>query len=816
MNINGLTSTNTDRRQKESLRPSRLTMTSQPMPDWLQRASEEDREYYFDTEQSLAEKEQALEELLGETISLRAFARFQAREVVRILTGEVIDPEQIFVKTRHTFFVGKQQVVQDNRLTLAEFMLNGLQDDTSIPLEITLEGETLPSSLTGEDVLEVMLTASLRVMYAKEFEKKYADEALLYAQQLMLGSHIALSAFSARLQGHISDESLRIVAIAGQGGDNCSLGALSFGNMKPAFAGMIVYCGAQGEEGVCILYAPQSPGGREWYEFASIRQLNAHLFDWTTQAEGRGYLSRQAYASDRDNVDSYMKLVQDLPSQWRGIERSPWSHTEGGALREGVLLYLGWLRGEMEAVIPAGYRSATAAQRQCFTRLNTELKGLTQLACREAGLISYEKFAYELIKKRVEEVLAQNGETVTVDPDLIMIRLDASQEMTLSQLIISEHHITESDGPAHNPGIYPAIRLLPGHPAVSNVLIRYVPGWSRTLRPGEKYIAMLRSDYLDQEASGYALKRDVYVDMQRHEMHRSALEALFSGDLQRNQFQMIERLIGQLREPQPSGARDDEDPESFHREGVYKFYLQNRRIDGVYIFRIMQNGVADDLLYTPYAPDRRSFRPLGMFARSVKTAGLGSYCSKRVKYTERAVANGFIDKVKRSSTEDIPRLQRDSRVRDFSLCYTDAILQIIDGVDAKTTSLAEIVGNLVYDTAVAAIAIIGIPFAPIGLGLSVVVMTRAVLEGVKAYHDGDYEKLLSSYLDCMLELTTMRIGKLGFTLAQKAIARQLGDINTCMGVISACTGRKVDLAVVTELMKEALAEPDSREQTFLL
>lgn len=813
MNINGLTNEATYRPQEEVLRPSRQT---QQLPGWLQRASEEDRQYYFDAEQSLSESEQALDKLLGETKSLRAFAGFYAREAVRILTGEVIEPEHIFVNARHTFFVGKQKVVQGNRLTLPEFMLNGLYGATTIPLQIALEGEALPSGLTGEDLLEVMVDSSMRKLYAEKFEKKYADEAVLRAQQILLSSRIGLSSFSAKLQGHISNESLRIVAVAAQGDESSSMGALSFADFNTAFEGMIVYCGPQDEEGPCVLYAPQAPGGRNWYEFASFRQLNFHLYDWTVQPEGRSYLSRQALASERASVDAYMKLVQDLPSQWRGIQRRPWSSRAEDALREGVVLHVDWLRGEMEAVVPAGYRSATANQRQCFARLNTELKGLTRLASREAALISYEDFACKLIKKRAEEVLAQNGEAVDIDPDLIIVTLDDSKEMTLSRMIIDEHHITEASGPAHNPGIYPSIRLLPGHPPVCDLLIKYLPGWSRTLRPGEQYIAMLKADYLNQDAPGFALKRDVYVDMRRHEMHRSALEELFRGHLERRQFEQVERLINQLREAEPGASSDYEDPESPQREGVYTFYLQNLRVDGVYIFRMMRNGVADDVLFTPNAPDCRSFRPLAEFAKSVKSAGLGSYFSKRVKYTEQKVVNAYLEKVKRLGIEDIPHLQFDSRVRDFSRCYTDGLGQIIDSVDAKTTSLGEIVGKLIYDTAVAAVAIASIPFAPIGLGLSAVVMTKAVFEGAKAYQEGDYEKWFSSYLDCMMELATMRIGNLGFSVVQKAIAKQLGNVNTCMGAVSACTGQTVDLAVITELIKQSLAEPDSSEQTSLM
>lgn len=813
MKINGLTNESAYKLQEEVLRPSRKTPQ---LPDWLQRASEEDRQYYFDAEQSLTESEQALDTLLGEVKSLKAFARFQAREVVRLLSGEVVDPDHIFVRTHYTFFVGERKVVQSNRLTLPEFMLNDLYGSTAIALEIKLEGDALPSGVTADDILEVMVGASMRKFHAEKFEKKYTDEAVLQAQQILLSSRIGLSSFSAKLQGHISDESLQIVAISSQGDERCSMGALSFGDAKGAFEGMIVCCGPQGEEGLCVLYAPQAPGGRSWYEFASFRQLNFHLFDWTAKPEGRSYLSRQALASERASLDAYMRRLQDLPSQWCGIQRSSWPNSAEGALRQGVMLHVDWLRGEMQAVVPAGYRSATTAQRQCFARLNIELKGLTKLAGCEAALISYEDFACKLIKKRAEEVLAQHGETVDIDPDLIVVRLDDSKEMTLSRMIIDEHHITEESGPTHNRGIYPSIRLSPGHPPVSDLLIKYVPGWSRTLRPGEQYLAMLKADYLDQDAPDYALKRDVYVDLRRHEMHRSALEALFCGHIERKQYEQIEQLIEQSREVEPDPISHVEDPESPQREGLYRFYLQNCRVDGIYVFRLMRNGAADDLLYTPHAPDCRSFRPLAEFARSVKTAELGSYYSKRVKFTQQKVVSAYLEKVKLRSIEDIPHLQSDSRVRDFSRCYTDAMAQIVDDVDAKTTSLGEIVSKLIYDNAIVAVTVFSLPFAPIGLALSAVVMTNAVFEGAKAYMEGDHEKMFSSYLDCLLELATMRIGKLGFSMAQKAIAKQVGNVNTCMGVISACTGKTVDLAVVSELIKQSLAEPDSSEQTILM
>ncbi|TVT85341.1 hypothetical protein FPT12_05895 [Pseudomonas sp. H3(2019)] len=807
----------------ELLRPSKRAMSEQPhlIPDWLQRASEEDRQYYFDTEQSLAQKEHLLDKLLAETKSLKAFARFYAQEIVELETGERVDPEQIFVNTRHTFYVGQQKVVQRNRLTLPEFLINGLYDPAIVPLEITLEGEKLPSDFTEQVLLEVMGDASMRSSYAEKFEEKYRSEAVLHAQQVALDSRTDLSSFSAKLQGHISDESLDIVDRASQRARNFTLGSLTLVGSETALRRMIVYCGPKGEDGPCVLYSPEAPGGQVWYEFISIRQLEAHVIDLIRLPEGRSYLLQQSHASERGRTDAYMRRLLDLPSQWNGIQRDPWPAYGPGALRQAVLLDVGWLRGELEAVIPAGYRSASSYQRRFFARLNTELKALTQLATRETALISYEKFAFNLIKQRVEDILVGHGETVVVNPDLMVVALDESQEMTLSQLIIKEHHITQGSGPIHNPGLYPKLRLLDGHPAISgqllsDVLMQYVVSWSKTLRPGEKYIDMLSTDYLDKNAPGYALKRDVYVNLRLHEMQRAVLSELFSGRLDKRQSLDIEGAIDRLREAEPSGLWDYEEPESPQRDGVYAFHLEGRRIEGVYVFRIMNNGLAEDLLYTPHAPDERWFRPLAEFARSVKVKGLGRYYCQRAQFTDQRVVKTYIEAVQRSRVDvEPPKLQFDSRVRDFSRCYGDMIGQVINGVDAQTRSLVELVGKLVYDAAVAAVTVVGCVFPPIGFGLSAVVIAKGVFDGARAYHEGDYKALFTSYLDCMQELATMRIGKLGFSPLQKAIAKRLGDANTCLSVVSACSGQTADLAVMTELMKEAFAEPESSEQTLL-
>lgn len=133
-----------------------------------------------------------------------------------MLSGEVIDPQQIFVSARHTFHVGQQKVVQRNRLTLPEFMLNGLHDPAAVPLEIVLEGETLPADVTGQDLLDVLGDTSMRSLYSEKFEQKYSSEEVIRALQARLDSGTDLSSFSAKLQAHISDQALKIVDLASQ------------------------------------------------------------------------------------------------------------------------------------------------------------------------------------------------------------------------------------------------------------------------------------------------------------------------------------------------------------------------------------------------------------------------------------------------------------------------------------------------------------------------------------------------------------------------------------------------------------------------
>lgn len=68
-------------------------------------------------------------------------------------------------------------------------------------------------------------------------------------------------------------------------------------------------------------------------------------------------------------------------------------------------------------------------------------------------------------------------------------------------------------------------------------------------------------------------------------------------------------------------------------------------VEGVYVFRLINNGKINEILYTPNAPDGVNFRPLSQLFESIRENGLGQYFYKRVKYVDQRIMGTFINNV---------------------------------------------------------------------------------------------------------------------------------------------------------------------------
>ncbi|WP_435034888.1 dermonecrotic toxin domain-containing protein [Pseudomonas neuropathica] len=786
-------------------------------PVWLSRVSEQDLKQHDDLMQQLVELERQRDGLLGKTASLRTFAAASAKDWVNSALGVSIDPEQIKVTCRYKIKVGQRSLVQEDKRTFVELALFGLHD-RNYRFDMAFEGP-VPSGLTSAKVENWLSNIDIRSDFREARRKALNEYDLQIILIEALGARIAYSVFAATLQGHLKRQNMDMVDRFMRGDQSISASAVVVNNYRFSFRDLMVFREKARPFGNCVLFAPGSPDGRDWYEFPNSDGIVTTVLDWVRTDRGMAYLSSQADPDQKGVLAKYATTLRQLPSAWKGLTFKEWSAGPEGILAEPMFHQLEWDRKQQEQAYPAVYRESSGETRQLFARLHTELKALYTVGTREAGVLTYERFCYNLIKQRIEDLLKNVGENVEVNPDDIYIELNEREKVSLSDLIIKETPFYAHEGGGELVGVYPRLRLGAKHPLLRNLDIRQVASWSRTLRPGEQYIAMLRADYLNRLHPDYEFKREAHFRTKYAEMTRAVLSSYFAGELSSQVADQIGVLIDKFDTGTSSSFPPyGEVPSTVQSSAVFKFHVKRCLVEGVYVFRLVQNGKINEVLYTPNAPDGVNFRPLSQLFESIRERGLGQYLYKRVKYVDQPIMGTFINNVEFTNiSEKPPVLELNSRVLSLRSSYNERIERIISDVDAQTTSLSEVIGKLAYEAAVLAASAVSLVIPPVGVALTVVQITRNVLDGAEAYRYGDRAAAFDNFKDALLDLYSLVPGGKEATKAQKTLIQLMGDSKTIVGLVASATGQKLGYERFLELLEEILAEePASDSKTVLL
>jgi hypothetical protein len=430
---------------------------------------------------------------------------------------------------------------------------------------------------------------------------------------------------------------------------------------------------------------------------------------------------------------------------------------------------------------------------------------------RETGFPSYEAFARDLIKKRVEEVLRSRGSFVEVNPDLIYVQISPYEDFTLSELIIQERNFEPPSSPNWDPRDYPRFHWSDAHPALDVLSIKDIASWSKTLRPGEKYIELLKTQFLET-APLFTFKREVYFKRLQCEMSLALLSQYFDGKLNNEQFRSLERIINRLRIP--------EEPYHYeavvNTESVYGFRLEtSRKVEGVYIFRTLTSRGIEDFIYTPKAPDDLAFRSANDFVWSIRDRrnSLREYYINCVAIVDKKVVNGYFDGLQ-ATVSDIPppKPEVNTRIKDLRRAYETHVRRVIADVDEQTTSLGEIIGGLIYDNVKLAATIISMVIPPVGLAITAVEVIKNVYDGINAHYYGENEAAFTHFRDAVLGLVSLGQAGQGVesvTKLQRTFIELAGDANTVVGLMSTALGQTLGHERLLEIIQQVLDEPDA-------
>ncbi len=774
-------------------------------PQWRVRASINEQLHFGELEQQLIASQAELDKQLGAHASLQTYAKSIASEVLQLEFGSTLDPDNLMTSSRYSFDVAGRRVMQEDKRSLTDLLLCGLHEEGERG-SITFEGEGLPPGL-NQQWLEQTLAEDVRAAYGAAFRDLFQRRGVLTAMNSVTRDQLLLSAFVARLQGHLDDTSLQRVQRAVDGDANLIIAPLQLRDDTRPLLGLVAIGSRSPSQDDWLLYAPDSPGGQDWYRLSTLRQVSVDIGGWTETSEGRDYLLWRSHALDREAIGGYLKQVLKLPNLWRGVALAPTPYTGDEVLNTLVYNHRAWLVAQEEHHTPYGYRTATDQQRQNFTRMTCELRALKTIEVREGGFVSYERFCHQLIKRQVEEVLLSRGEQVAVNPDRIFVEIERGQQMTLPRLIADEVHFYSDN--ADRDG-YPRFTVATDHPPINQLSIHHVAGWSRTLRPGEKYIDMLRATYIDR-TNGY-FKQQLYMGIMQRQMRVAVMQALLTGRLVKEHVDELMKVVAAFDHPQATSPVG-EAPDEVRHSALYKLYLRGRLVVGAFVFRLHVAGKIVEYLFTPDAPDGRELRPFEDFVGAVKTHGLGDYFYDRVfgKYQPQVGAY-LTDLEQQANFTEAPTLERNSRVTDLYWCSYDVLAKVISDVDEKTQSLEEIITGLVYNAVVSAVSVIAIVYAPVGIALSVALLTQNLVQGVHAYTEGNRSKALSHFAKAVIELATLAKAGYGLSKAtklQKDLIGLLGDVYTVEKLFTEISGQPRLHERALEVIQEILDDPES-------
>lgn len=793
-----------------------IPVSSDKLPQWLEGASEADRLHYGELEQHLIASQINLDNQLGSFASVRAYARDLATQALFKAYARPADPDTVMTFSRYVFSLEGRTFIQEDKRSLTDLLLHGLHDEGQRP-SITLE--LFDAQTLNPGWLEALMSRDVRAAYGHEFREVYQRPNVIAVLKDITRNQLLFSSFSAKLQGHLSDSNVQRVRRVLEGDANLVIEPLQLHEDRRPLMGLAVISSRRPSQDDWLLYAPNSPGGQDWYELPSLRRVSLDVGGWTEAAGGRDYLNWHSHALDREIIGGYLKQVSKLPNLWRGVTLmpNPFSGTE--VLIPLVSNHRNWLVAQEESHTPYGYRQASNQQRQAFTRINGELRALRTVEVRQGGFIRYDRFCHQLIKQRVEQVLLDNGERVAVDPDRIEVQISAEQRMTLTELIVREVHFY-----AQTPerSVYPRFILKADHAPISKLDIRHIASWSNTLRPGEKYIDMLRSTYLNRRHPEGRFKRYLHLGILHRQMRAAVYQALFAGRVSNAHFAELMKVVDgfDLARQQPE-APLGEQPGAVRHSAMFQLRLKGHQIVGAFVFRLNVAGKVEEYLYTPDAPDGCELRPFKDFVAAVKTRGLGDYFYDRTPAVYQRVIGTYLNDLEQLANFNLaPVLERNTRITDLNACYDDVLRKVMSDVDEATQSLEEIITGIVFEAAVTAASAVSIIYPPVGVALGVALLTKELVQGAEFYSVGDRAMALKHFTNALIELGSLGYG--GYKLTQvtqlqKDLIGVLGDVYTLEKLYAQASGQPRLHERVKASIQEILDDPDSsNSKTTLL
>ncbi|WP_157768613.1 dermonecrotic toxin domain-containing protein, partial [Burkholderia ambifaria] len=730
-------------------------------PDWRKHGSTSDQAELARYEGVKQYAQELADWLLEDVESPQAYGRDQAQQYLTDKFGIDVDSNDIRVRAQYTTHTGPQERTG----TLLEFLQDGPRDmrrgDATYSV---IQPHGSGTSLTDIQLKQMLGELDVRKDYSTAVDTSYQDPEVKDALSDVLDSEIQMDAFGAKMRGHLSQSGYEVVqrmrnpaktpasatTQVSMGGLSINLPGKGADQMKDAL--VFRETDAKGQVERYVLYAPNSPDSRDFYEFSNWRTLSSTLAGWTNKPEGQQYLQDQLAPENRRHAAYFFQDIALRAGAWSldGNSTATWSDLVGNGYRaklDAVVAEKNETRvaaAKVGGISPDWYRNATSAERQQLTSFADRVRATKQELQSNLPKKSFPEYAHEKVKGYLDDYLRTKGVTETIDPDTVMVDLGAGgAPQTLTQVVTYGYDssvnfvssarfssTTKQDLSQLNASV-------PGHDRGAGrrgAFAEYIDAAIRGSYIGESYTKEIEKSYLT-EGPTLQNRRALYQQHTQATMTYDALEAKVKGELTDAEYASVKQQIGQAS---TDGTRSPE------TRGLHRLTLNDRAVEGVYVFRgVGEVGNTRDLLYTPGAPDGRTlrpyddttFRPGDDEPRSV-IEEMANYYDQRVKYSDQRVANTRLEALQRGK-EKSDKLGTSHRVANLGREYDRKLQLMLDPVKETTKTRGQVIGEQVWKGIGYVGAVFSVAYPPAGVAFGSLQYGMEMHDAYQACRKGD-------------------------------------------------------------------------------
>jgi hypothetical protein len=717
-------------------------------PHWRKFADPEQKAHLIRLEQAQQQRKREVERLLGVAASLESFAHEQITTYIQARLGCFIDPGKVRLSVHDTIgLVDGDALAAQYDHSLLEFAVKGLPF-THDGIELSPPPGQLHAEFSEQFVRTMLDDLNLHQRHVAVLQEAFTNEQVLRAMTLHRDSAIALGAQAALMQGHMtqdrSHELLHMIrGDMAKPDTNHIMGSLHLADTHSRFRDLIVFEEKTQADEHFVLYAPGAPGGQDFFEFGTWRQLSIQVGEWFASPAGRSFLHDQLTGRAEVGINAVLNNVQLKPTLW-GQESLIFVQCDGvdfeSRLREVVRLKaLRTLEGlsvpSTETNPPSAYASPAvlALVRGRIEALNNEFARLSP------GLITLRDYVHQQTSDALNQFLRSLGYTRQIDPDTLYLGLslpyyetpdfgEHSHLRSLTDLMM----YGDEDVLSHRPQIHLYSSTGLNLTRLPVGVVKFIDKQIREVDLGARYMDFLSESFLGRHHPLYRQRKSLVAKRIQYEMVEAALTAFLRGDLDESRYSRMRQIINGLS---ASSAK----PGTQAVGAVTTFKIDGQIVEGVYIFQDFEQP-GDRLLYTPQAPDGRSLRPLTDFADLLALAPMQGYFSARVAHDGQRRVLRFFDEFHRGGKHDpdFVRVKDGDRIVDAHRLYDDLIERMIADTDSQTESLAEKRLALAWTIIKWTGTIVLLPFPTASFAWNVLTTSVAFYQGVEAYIAGDH------------------------------------------------------------------------------